>query len=173
MRIRIGEDPGLQHPVRRVTNAAHEVGRTECELLDLGEVVPGIPIELQHADIDRWKVRLRPDLGNVERIEREGFRLPLGHHLQLDGPLREIARFNRSEQGLLIPLAGTPHDRFRLGVGVVTMSLAGLEMELHPDALALVVPQAVGMTAVAIHVHGAGRQATIREERRYLVKALR
>ena len=68
MRVGIGEDARLQHLVRRVADAGHDVGRRERRLLDLGEVVLGIAVEFHDTDVDQRIVGVRPDLGEVERV---------------------------------------------------------------------------------------------------------
>lgn len=104
----VGEEPGLlllveeieQRPrlrvvvvplVRRETDARHKVQRRERRLLDLGEVILRVPVQLHDAHVDQRLVAMRPDLGEVERVIRHFLRVHLGHDLHAELPLREIA----------------------------------------------------------------------------------
>jgi len=53
----------------------------KCRLLDFGEDVFGISVELKKSDLDQREVALWPDLGQVEGVERESLRLRVRHHL--------------------------------------------------------------------------------------------
>ena len=85
--VTIGEQTALQHLVRREANAGDDVGRVECGLLNLGEIVFGVPVQFHDADIDERVVRMRPDLRQVEGVERELRGVRLRHHLDLHVPL--------------------------------------------------------------------------------------
>ncbi len=69
--VGVGEEPALQHLVRRVAHAGEDVGRVEGGLLDLGEVVGGLAIEGEDADVDERELLVRPDLGEIEGIVLE------------------------------------------------------------------------------------------------------
>ena len=51
----------------------HDVGRREGRLLDLGEIVLRVAVQLQHADLDQRILAVRPHLGEVERVEASVF----------------------------------------------------------------------------------------------------
>ena len=53
MRVGVGEDTRLQHLVRAVADAGHDVARLERRELDLLEVVLGVPVELHDTDLDQ------------------------------------------------------------------------------------------------------------------------
>ena len=50
--VAVGEEPSLEHLVRGEADAGHDVGRVEGRLLDLGEVVLRVLVELEDADLD-------------------------------------------------------------------------------------------------------------------------
>src|SRR5690606_25097023 len=64
-------------------------------------------------------------------------------------------------------------DRSSLFVGQALDALLGLEVELAPHALALVVDQRIGVAAVAVHVPVAGGYAAIGKENRHLMQRFR
>ena len=68
VRISVGEYAGLQHFIRRETNAGNDVRRAHCYLLNLGEVIVGIAVEFKHTDINQRIFTMRPDFCNIERI---------------------------------------------------------------------------------------------------------
>ena len=173
MRIRIGEDARLQHLVRREADARDDVRRREGDLLDLGEVVFRVAVQLQDADVDRRILGMRPHLGEVERVVRGLVGVGLRHDLDLHLPLRELVPLDGTEQVFLRRFAGLADDVGRLGIGPVLMTLQGLEVELDPEALVLRVDERIGVRAVAVHLAHRGRQAAIREQDRHLVQALR
>ena len=59
----------------------------------------------------------RPDLGEAERIEREGLGLLVGHDLNEQSPAREVAALNAVEEVALVRLPVLAHQGLRLGVG--------------------------------------------------------
>ena len=116
---------------------------------------------------------MRPDLGEVERIVGGVLRLFLRHDLDLHLPAREFATLDAAEQSFLIAFAGLADKGFAFLVGEVVVALLGLEVELHPVALACVVPEGIGVRTVAVHVHRIDRQAAVRHQDRDLVQAFR
>ena len=89
--VGVGEDAGLQHLVRGRGDARHEVRGREGGLLDLREVVLRVPVQLHGADLDQRVVRVRPDLGEVERVEAVGLGVLVRHDLDVQVPGREVA----------------------------------------------------------------------------------
>ena len=150
--VAVGKEPALQHLVGRQADAGNDGGGIEGRLLDIGEIVLRIAVELQHADVDERKVPVRPDLGQIERIVGQLGGLGFGHDLDLHVPLREFARFDAVEQVALVAFAILGDDRFGLGVGEAFDALRRLEVELDPGPLARGVEQTEGMAAVAVHV---------------------
>ncbi len=69
MRVGVAHDARLQHLVGRIAHAGNHVGRRERGLLHLGEVVLRIAVQLHHGDFLHRILLVRPDLGQVKRIE--------------------------------------------------------------------------------------------------------
>jgi hypothetical protein len=170
--IGVGEDAALKHLVGGEADAGDDVGGAEAGLLDLGEVVLGVAVEFEDADVDERVVLVRPDLGEIEGVPTVGFGVFLGHDLDAETPLREIAALDGSEEIALGGLAVLGDDGGGLGVGVEFDSLEGLEVELHPEAFAGGVEEAVGVAAIAVDVAEVGRQAAVGHEDGDLVEAL-
>ncbi len=171
--IRVGEYAGLQHLVRREADAGNDIGRREGGVLDLGKIVFRVAVELQHADLDRRVVGMRPDLGQVERVVGRLLHVELRHDLHLNRPARESPVLDRVEQCLLIALAGLADDRFAFLVREELVALLGLEVELDPVAFARVVPEGIGVRAVAVHMHRRLREAAVGHQDRHLMQAFR
>ena len=69
------------------------------------------------------------------------FRIPLGHDLDLEFPLRRLAALDRAKERLLVALAAVADYFGGLGIGVECMALESLEMKLDPESLTPFVPQ--------------------------------
>ena len=85
----------------------------------------------------------------------------LSHDLHLHLPLRKVASLDRSKQIFLRRFASASDDFGSLGIGPVLVALLGLEVKLHPHALAGGVDQAVRVRAIAVDVTHAGRQPAV------------
>ena len=68
--VAVGEEAALQHLVGRGPDARHEVGRVEGGLFDLGEVVVGVAVEHQLADLDQRVVRCGQTLVRSKGLNR-------------------------------------------------------------------------------------------------------
>ncbi|OPZ22829.1 MAG: hypothetical protein BWZ10_00217 [candidate division BRC1 bacterium ADurb.BinA364] len=161
LRVAVGEQPPLQHLVGREADAGHDVGGIERRLFDFGEVVFGILVQLQHADVDQRIILVRPDLGQVEGIEGELRRVFFRDDLDFHIPARKVAFFDALEEVALVALAAFADDRLGFGVGQALDALPGLEVELDPETLVFGVDQAEGMAAVAVHVAVGQRNAAL------------
>ncbi len=95
--IAIGEQPALQHPVRREAYAGNYIGRIECRLLYLGKEVLGIAVELHYPHLDKRIVSMVPDFGQVEGVIGNGLCLLLGHYLDEQLPARIVSLLNAIE----------------------------------------------------------------------------
>ena len=173
VRVRIGEDPRLQHLVRRMTDAGYDIGGRERGLLDLSEIIFGIAVQLENADLDQRIIPVRPYFGEVERVVPVLADVALRHDLHRELPSREIAALDRLEQIALMGLAVVGDLLGGLGVGPVLDALHGLEMEFYPVPLVFGVDERVGMRAEAIDIAIALRQAAVRHQDGDLVQALR
>ena len=172
LRVAVGEQPALQHPVGREANARHHVGGGEGGLLDLGEIVVRVAVELPLADLDQRVVLLRPHLGQVEGMEAVVGRVGLGHDLHAQLPPGELAALDRVIQVALVALAVLADQGAGLGIGQVPDALLADVVELHPEALAGLVDQAVGVAAEAVHVPVGRRDAAVAHDDGDLVQRL-
>jgi len=74
LRISIGEQAPLQHLVRRIADARHDVGRRKRRLFDFGEDgFSGFRLSSKYPTFDQRKVTLWPDLGQVEGLKGKAF----------------------------------------------------------------------------------------------------
>ena len=121
--VAVGEEPPLQHLVRREADAGHDVGRVEGRLLDLGEVVLRVAVQLHDAHLDQRIVLVEPDLGQVEGVVGALGRVLLRHHLDEHRPAREVALLDALVQVALVALPVLADDRLGLGVGQVLDAL--------------------------------------------------
>ena len=163
MGVAVGEQTALEHLVRRETDTGHHVGRRESGLLDLGEVVVRVTVQLEEAHFDQRVVAVGPDLGQVERVVAIGGRFLLGHDLHVHLPAREVAFLDALVQVALRTLAVLGDHFGSLGVGQVLDALLGLEVELDPEALVVRIDEAEGMAAETMDVPIALRQAAVAE----------
>ncbi|MCY1230084.1 hypothetical protein D9M72_424810 [compost metagenome] len=170
--IGVGEDAGLQHLVRGSGDARNEVRRREGGLLDLREVVLRVAVQLHGAHLYQRVVRVRPHLGEVERVEAVGLGVLVRHDLDVQVPGGEVAGGN-----VLLEVADV-EVRVRAGqlFGAVARdgldALVGLEVVLDPEALALGVDPLVGVRAIALHFTPGSRQAAVAHEPGHLVCGL-
>ena len=161
LRIGIGEQACLQHLVRRRADAGHQIARCERGLLHVLVPVDRVAVQFELAHFDQRVVALRPHLGQVERMDAVGFRLQLGHDLDEQLPLREVALLDCGEQVAAVAFAVMADQDLRLRVGQRFDALLADEVELHPEALAVGVGEAVGVRAEAVHVAEAARDAAV------------
>ncbi|CAM5694861.1 hypothetical protein STENM36S_06811 [Streptomyces tendae] len=173
VRVAVGEEAALEHLVRGRPDAGHEVRRGEDRLLDLGEDVLRVAVELQLPEPDDRVVRVRPHLGQVERVEAVRRRLGHGHDLHADGPGREVAALDGLTQVALVRVGVLTGELVGLGLGEVLDALVGLEVVLDPEGLARLVVPLVGVRAEAVHVAVRRRDAAVAEQPGDLVRRLR
>ena len=171
--IPIGEQPSLQHLVRRETDAGHDVGRIERRLLDFGKIILGVPVQLQDTDLHQRIILVEPDLGQVEGMVgalRRGF---LRHHLDEHRPTREVLLLDAFVQVALVAFPAFADHRFGLRVGQVLDALLGAEVELDPEPLVAGVEQAEGVAAETVHVAVGGGNPPVAHHDGDLVQRLR
>src|SRR5258705_3011426 len=128
--------------------------------IDFGEDVLGVPVEFEISDLDQRKVALWPDLGQVERVEWECLRLRIRHHLDEQGPAREIAGLDIFEQIALMAFAILADEGLGFHVRQIPDALLGAEVEFDPDALVCGIEEAVRVAPEAMHVTQAFRNAS-------------
>ena len=115
---------------------------------------------------------MRPHLGDVEGMHLARGCIGLGHQLDLHAPGRVLAAADRRMQVTPVVVEVGARDRRRLDVGQGAIPLQRPEVPLHPRTLAALVPQAVGVAAISVHVPQAGRDAAIGEQDGDLVQRL-
>src|SRR5450759_3712967 len=164
VRVAIGEQAPLQHLVGRRPDAGHDVGGVERRLLHVGEVVVGVAVEHQLADLAERMLGVRPYLGHVEGVEAVRLGVVLGHDLDPERPARVLAAVDRLEQVELVRVGRLADDLGRLLPRQEPDPLVGLEVVLDPDALAGGVDPLIGVRAEAVHVPVARRDAAIAEQ---------
>src|SRR5690554_7133902 len=96
--VTVGEQTTLQHAIRREADAGDHVGRGEGSLLHILEVVVRIAVELHVAHLDQGVVLLRPDLGQIERMEAIVGSLFRSEERRVHGPAREVTVLDRLVQ---------------------------------------------------------------------------
>ena len=170
--VGIGEQPTQQHLVRAWTDAGNEIVGFERGLLDLGVEVRRVPVECQLANFDQRVVTVRPDLGQVERIEAIGLGFIEGHDLHLERPARVRAPHDRLEQIPAVEVGVRAGDRVSLRLAEVFDALVGLEVILHPEPLLLRIDPHVGVAGVAVHVPPGSRDPAVSHQPGHLVRRL-
>jgi len=92
--ICVGKEASLQHLVWAWLYSRNKVGGTEGQLLNLREVVGGVPVQDQLTHGDQGELALGPYLSNIEWVELPLLRLLKGHQLDGECPGREISSSN-------------------------------------------------------------------------------
>ena len=166
-------------------NTRHQVSGTEGDLLHLGEVVPRVPVESDLPHWDQRELSVRPDLGQVERVEAPGLCLLEGHDLDGHCPGGEVSL----RDGIVEVPDGVVGVRLGLFVGLVPVealdALVRLVVELAVDRLSIRVDHLEGVRAVSrlevtittsqvlslspVHESVSVRSSSVREEERHLV----
>ena len=115
---------------------------------------------------------MRPDLGQVERVEPVARGLVERHHLNLHRPRRAVAPRDRGVQIAEMKVRVRNGHRGGFGQAEVLDPLIGLQVVLHPELLARGVVPAEGVAAVAVHVPPRVRGAPVAHQERDLVRGL-
>src|SRR6267378_866298 len=84
--ISIREKPALEHLVRREADTRNDVRRREGSLLDVRKEVLCVPIQFHLTHLDQRVVRMRPHLGQVERVNVIGVSILFVHDLHIERP---------------------------------------------------------------------------------------
>src|SRR5882757_8536174 len=173
LRVSIREEASLKHLVRREADTGNDVRRREGSLLDVGKEVLRVPIQFHLTDLDQWVVRVRPHLGQVERMDVIGVRILFVHDLHIELPPGKFAPLDRFVKVPLIALTITRDDLSRLSVRKVLNALLRFEGKLHPKSLVLRVDEAVGVASKPMHVAERFGNATVGHDNGDLVQRLR
>ena len=172
VRVRVAEDASEQHLVRARADARHQVGRLERALLDLGVKVLRVLVQGHRADLDQRVVLLRPDLGQIERVVPVRLGIVVRHDLHLDGPAREVAVADRSEQVLTMVIGRRTRQLVGLVLGQALDALVRLEVELDPRLRAVGGDELVRVRTVSIHVTERLRDSAVTHQPGHLVRRL-
>lgn len=86
LRVEVAEETALEKRVLAEVDTADQVGGLEHDLLRLGEVVPGVPVEAHLSELPQRGDLLGDDLGGVEEVESKGLRLVLVDDLNAELP---------------------------------------------------------------------------------------
>ena len=171
--VRIGDQASLQHLVGRISHARHDVLGIECRLLHFGKIVFRIAIQHQLADFDKRIVFVRPNLGEVERIDGISLRFFFRHDLNAHAPLGEVFPGDGVEEiALRVVRIYAPHRR-RVFAREVLDSLFRLEVILHVKEFVVGIDQAESVAAEAVHVAKAVGRAAVGKKNCDLVQRFR
>lgn len=171
--VRVGEQPALQDRVRRGLKSWWQVSRVESNLLNLGEIVDGVLIQRELANLGERELLLRPHVRQVEDVDLLLLPQLLGlrsrHSLNFDAPLGEIATLN----GLVQVLGGVV-GRLREGIFLCDElgALQRLEVNLVVHPVAILVDELKGMSNVAVHEAVTVRNTTVTHQDHHLVNGL-
>jgi hypothetical protein len=128
------------------------MGRTKSQLFHLSKIVNWIFVEDDPSHLMEWIVTVRPDFGQIERVELTRCRLRFRHDLYVQGP-----------RGKITPLYGVEQISCRIvGIGTgqligrlarqIAYALIGFEMVFDVMDITLLIDIHIGVTAVPVHV---------------------
>ncbi len=152
MRVRVGEDPCLQHLVGREADTRNDVRWFERGLLNVHKVVLWIAVEHQLGELDQRVVAMRPDLRQVERVEMKLLRIGLGHDLDADSPRGAVSPLDRFRQVACRVVGIGTREQLGFLSRVGLNSLLCLEVVPHLEAFTFCVDPAERMAAVSVHM---------------------
>lgn len=150
LRVEVREQTALQQRVLREVNTTNNMTRLEHDLLNLSEVVDRVGIELQHTERLQRGELLGDDLGRVEDIKVEARSLLLVDDLDVELPLREVARVDGVPQVLTVEVRVLARGVQGLVPDQASLALLSLEVPLDELGLALVGDETVGVHTEAI-----------------------
>ena len=171
--VGVGKNPAQQHFIGTGTDPRHEVTDIEGRLLDLGVVVGRIAVQRHPADFDQRIVRVRPDLGQVERVEAIGLGLVERHDLHSESPTRIVLALDRLIKVAYVVVAVDAGQPVSLRLSQEVDTLLSLEMVFHPKLLTLGVDPHVSVARKAVHLPPGLRNAAVAHQPGHLVSRLR
>lgn len=152
MGVRVGEEAGLQHGIRRGLHPWNHMRRGKGELLDLGKVVFHVAVEGEFAKGPKRNFALRPNFGQVEDVPPELLSLVRAQHLHITGPGRIISILDRAKQIFRVPIRILGPHRRRLFVVERLTTLVGLAMDLDVVEGSVGFRELIGVARVSVHV---------------------
>mmetsp|Transcript_15936 Transcript_15936/g.22467 ORF Transcript_15936/g.22467 Transcript_15936/m.22467 type:complete len:335 (-) Transcript_15936:686-1690(-) len=136
VRVIVGKQAPLEHFVGRGLDPWNHVCRGKGNLFDLGKVIPRISIEHDSPNLDQRKIPVRPNFGDIERIEIRPLCFVQVHDLQVNSPRREVFVGDGIEKvpcGIVRVRAGQFVSLLRTEIAD---PLVGFKMVLHPTRFA-------------------------------------
>lgn len=94
LRVEVAEEAALEKGVLAKVDSADKVGGLEHDLLRLGEVVPGVPVQDHLAELPQWGDLLGDDLRGVKDVKAEGLRLVLVDDLDGQLPYLQVSTYS-------------------------------------------------------------------------------
>lgn len=150
--IGVAEETGLQDRVGGGLNAWHEMGGGESDLLDFGEVVLCVFVEVEFADFAQGELFLWPDVREVEHVDflfrPQLFGFQRRHCLHADVPAWVLAVLDGVVE-IFLRMVWRMLGRVRLCDEFG--ALLGLHVHLRVDPVALAVDELERVAAVAVH----------------------
>ena len=168
----VGEQAGLKDRVGGGLDPRDHVGGREGYLLDLGEVVLRVAVELELAEGAEWYFTLGPDFGQVEDVPAEFFSLLGAEDLDVAGPRGTVPFLNGFEEVLSVPVGVLRGHLAGLFVGEGLAALIRLAMDLDVVKCAIWLSELIRVSGVSVHVSVGIRGTAIREEMHDLVSGL-
>lgn len=149
----VREETRLQHWVGGWLNTWWHVSWVKGDLLDLGEVVLDILVQVELSDLAAWKLLLRPDVSQVKDVDLlllpQVLGLLRGHGLDFQVPSRVVALLDGVEKIFLVSIG-----RVAVGLGLrnEASALLGLHVELDVLPVTGLVDQLHGVARVTVHL---------------------
>ena len=171
--IWVGEKTALEDGVGRWFDARRHVCWVESDLLNLGEVVLGVLVQLENTDLAERELLVWPDVGQVEDVDAlllpKLFSLLGCHRLELDSPRWVVALLDSVEKVLLRVIW-----RFICGLflGDEFGALARLHVHLGVHPVTSFIDELHGVSGISVHEAVAIWDTSITHENHDLVNGL-
>lgn len=134
------------------------------DLLDLGKIVFGIPIEAKFAKWSQGHIFLRPNLGEVKYVPSKAFGLFGAQNLEVTGPRWVIAVLDGVEEVLGVPIRIICRHLAGFLIGKGFAALVGLAVDLNIVETAIGLGEFVRVTRIPVHMAVRIWSATVGEE---------
>ena len=135
--------------------------------------IGGVAVQGQLADLDQRVVLVRPDLGQIKRVDAIGLGILVRHDLPLERPAGVVPVADVVEQIGAVVIAVGPRQLvgFILAKVGVAVALIGVEVELDPELFTLGIDQRIGVAGIPVHLAPVFRNATVAHEIGHLMRA--
>jgi len=137
--------------------------RCESGLFDILKIIFRVPIEAQFSDGDKWVIRMRPNLRDIEDIPFVIEALIEGHDLDVEAPSSTVPLRDMFKEvlGRIIRVCGLEFFGF-LACKILNTHIR-FEMIFHPKRLSRFIHPLVCMRPVPIHMSEPIRGPSIRK----------